>query len=283
MTNSNPSCLILKFLQEIKDKIYKYVCGNQTIHLYEGGPWELEASLCQAEDAEVEYQSFINTPAAEECIEPNLNRYGACLILPSDYTGAHSAPFNTELLRTCRKIYHDTKSMRDRTNTYLFNDPETLERFVRYVPHAKDFRSLRLKFQGPRDSPSYVNDSPEGLCLAAERMRGLKKVHIYLTYASSPLVKQGLVAVALMQLAALQLNVATVVLSPSPPPSPRRRPRPRTIQSAEKTWTIVEMREVRRYQLNSFLHARSGLFAASIALDVLQIYFPLVLTLRGRR
>ena len=114
-------------------------------------------------------------------------------------------------------------------------------------------------------------------------MSGLKKVHIYLTYASSPLAKQGLVAVALMQLAALQLNVATVVLSPSPPPSPRRRPRPRTFQSAEKTWTIVEMREVRRYQLNSFIHARSGLYTASIALDVLQTYFPLVVTLRGRR
>ena len=111
----------------------------------------------------MEYQSFINTPAAEEYMEPNLSRYGACLIFSGDYKGANSAPFNTELLRTCREIYHDTKSMRDRTNTYLFNDPETLERFVWYVPHAKDFRSLRLEFQGPRDSPSYVSDSLEGL------------------------------------------------------------------------------------------------------------------------
>lgn len=40
--------------------------------------------------------------------EPNLNRYGACLIFSGDYKGANSAPFNTELLRTCREIYHDT-------------------------------------------------------------------------------------------------------------------------------------------------------------------------------
>ena len=78
------------------------------MHIYEGIPWELEVSLCQAEDAEVEYQSFINTPAAEEYIEPNPNRYGACLIFSGDYKGANGAPFNTELLYTCREIYHDT-------------------------------------------------------------------------------------------------------------------------------------------------------------------------------
>jgi hypothetical protein len=47
--------------------------------------------------------------------------------LDSDTESYRACCFNTAILRTCREVYHDVQAIRNRTNTYSFDESVALE------------------------------------------------------------------------------------------------------------------------------------------------------------
>lgn len=178
--------------QEIKNRIYYFVCGGQFVHILQNDrshnhvhgdeTVELSHAICNEDITEEQVQKDFdsanpdlvgwNIPVAED-------RHNNC----QKKGRPKSNQLSLTLLRSCRQIYWEANTVHYANNTFAINCNDILERFVRARFQNKQnlaIRSLYLDISVTHDSSvSIWSDSINKAVL--KRLKSVR--HLYLNLA----------------------------------------------------------------------------------------------------
>jgi len=117
----NSNCQLLNRLPpEIRLEIYRYVLGDNLLHLVQGKK-KISHVRCRA-TSETDYSRTCRPLAANT----------ADRLLPGSTSNG-----NLALAKTCRQVYQETIDLLYATNVFDLDDPRTLFYFSRSVPHQR--------------------------------------------------------------------------------------------------------------------------------------------------
>lgn len=174
----NASTLLLKLPQEIKDKIYEYICGGQFVHVHfgagkcDGLPHHhicplntsnndnhvCSGQICHTQDHSDKTRLLFHHEdcSSEYFYRPTASRIftthfvGTCTLssTPTHFTDLPKAAFALDLrfLRTCRQIYMEAKAVLYSSNTFCLEHSWVFTKFFsgRDVKGALGIRNMRL-------------------------------------------------------------------------------------------------------------------------------------------
>lgn len=180
--------------QEIKNRIYYFVCGGQMVHILQNdndynhahGDWSvnLTHAICIEPTSEEQIQKDFDS--ADSDVAWNIasveDRHRDCYKPPPEQEkGPKRNQLSLTLLRSCRQIYMEASTIHYRNNTFAINCHDILERFVRGRLQNKQnlaIRSLHLDISVTHGSS--VDAWSEKINKAV--LRHLKSVrHLYLS------------------------------------------------------------------------------------------------------
>ena len=149
-----PNSRLLQLSFEIREMIWTYLCGEKTIHIINAvkKPEKFTHSLCRSSDAEEAiYKRFMNRGGeggySVKAGRVNLPEYQDPMAYHTS-CGVPNEKYKLDLtfLRTCKQIHHEARLMPYSTNTFSFNEPEMLERFVKFFPqqHRAQVRRIQV-------------------------------------------------------------------------------------------------------------------------------------------
>lgn len=158
-TANNCQSLLLKLPQEIKDRIYEFVCGGELLHFRFASKSKAHSQdkLCHhkclskttEEDAQANFDASESPWLHHICSK----RHRDCLLTPTEYlceaSGGTAAQrrlvgLDLRFLRTCHQIYDEAKDVCYKTNIFSFDDLVCLLSCVNNWSWVSHIRSVRI-------------------------------------------------------------------------------------------------------------------------------------------
>ena len=145
--------------QEVKNRIYYFVCGGYMVHIFQNKDeypfiYELSHAICTERISEEQVQKDFDSadPDSVRWNIPTIEyRHKICHKPPPEQKeGTKPNQLSLTLLRSCRQIYLEAKTVHYTSNTFAVSCSNVLERFVgarfRNKQHLA-IRSLYLDFR----------------------------------------------------------------------------------------------------------------------------------------
>lgn len=162
----NSTSALLRLPQELKDRIYELACGGELLHIsYRPPENKFYNYICQAPVSDQQVYEDFST--AKGCWNPLLSKVDLRISKnpnrlwkssESVYQHEHCLEMRTgglllglpslslSLLRVCRQTYHEARLVPISENTFAFEDPYILRRFITRISsiHRRTIRSVQL-------------------------------------------------------------------------------------------------------------------------------------------
>ncbi len=164
--------------------IYELVLGGRVLHVSEhydkrthGYQWSNE--MCYAEISEAEAQKrFQETETLAWYVEASVSRHGYCMVREWLEEPLGQGQSNN-LLLSCQQVYNEAKFLPYSTNTFLFDDPLLLQRFLRRLldeGFAAAIRKVLMEISFPKED--YVRHWHRAIAMMAEHLSGLQTINL---------------------------------------------------------------------------------------------------------
>ena len=133
---------MLRLPREIKDQIYNYVCGGNTLHIRftSGGPYTV---LCRSELTEQAAQAGFDSSQSRWIDDVSAYHHKDC-------HSHNNRTLDLRFLRTCHQICDEAKLVYYSSNTFYLSDApyqddfDAVEKFVNTADWASNVRSIGL-------------------------------------------------------------------------------------------------------------------------------------------
>lgn len=162
----NSTSALLRLPQELKDRIYELACGGELLHIsYRQPENKFYNYICPASVSDQQvYEDFStavgfwNPPLFKVERQIGSTRAQISKSSASVYQHEHCLEMRTgglllghpslrlSLLRVCRQVYNEARLVPISRNTFAFEDPHLLRRFIDSISsiHRRAFRSVQL-------------------------------------------------------------------------------------------------------------------------------------------
>lgn len=153
-TQQNAKSLLLRLPQELKNKIYRLVCGGQDVHIsseyIRGFGTQLLSSICQRPGSQAaSYECFSAACADDDKKKPEESYFthGICILAKREMSIPEALGRN--LLLSCSQIYNEAMLVPISSNTFFFSAPSDLNPFSKKLspPMRRAIRSIHLDIE----------------------------------------------------------------------------------------------------------------------------------------
>lgn len=216
MTVALPPCRLLSLPQEIKNQIYEYTTGVQLIHIEQRkkkGILTFHSHIRPSQRSLDFAQTVFDNAYQEKWNAPLLGlNHRVCFF--------SIKTLDLGVLRTCHQIYHEAQHVHYSTNTFSFDDAQTLLRFFRYLKKTifhtdtLPIRSLHLytKLQQLYDIGEIHRWTNKVFPNIASTLVNLRQIHVDIEPRHYDLRADPGMARAITKLAKLPLKQAVITI-----------------------------------------------------------------------
>lgn len=176
--------------------IWELILGGQFIHIRRNS-WSngmsskinIKGQLCHAEISEDEAQQRFDSEDLELCCSTNAEeRHILCDEAFFDYP---ARLFRVDLLQSCRQIYNEAQHIPYTSNTFSFNEPDCMRKFLCFLGASGNSHNLRVrKLHLALSNPYMGLDSKwhTVIRLAVKQLKHLQQINLDLQVSRSLLV-----------------------------------------------------------------------------------------------
>lgn len=285
-TANNGQSLLLKLPQEIKDRIYEFVCGGELLHFRFALESEAHSQdklchhKCLSKTTEEDAQANFDASESPWFDDLCANRHKDCLPTPIEYLCEASGDTDTyrrlvgldlRFLRTCHQIYDEARNVCYKTNIFSFDGYNCLVSCVNKWIWVSYIRSIRIcnAYWDNRAGPA-TDGSIYHISSISSKLIGLQRIYIDLeeircsdlrrydqgVEKASPLTKQ------LLSFARPALKAASVVITDAVDFYSSENEfhlwisHDKFLLAQDTRWTMTQKQEYTRFLRNALLQHR---------------------------
>lgn len=272
----NAESTLFRLPLELRNRIYEFVCGGETIHVEEKEQGLLRY-FCSATLSEEEAQKKFDTSDAPWYAPETADRHRHCCTHWSSNHICTSTLFRykpraesleVNILRCCRQVYQEAKFVPYRSNNFFFREAATLIRFCSQVPEQcrNMIRRLHVELSDNFEDIYDPNLWRTAFRTVATSLPGLQRFYIAIELCPSddlPRDEQAtpiekLLFSQVLQVGQLSLRTVTVVICDKHFLDGWLRLNLPTEEieqlQTEERWTLAQKQKWSRYLRDALLH-----------------------------